>query len=554
MNRSTDQSGSSLDATGTIGLGPLRHAGYNVLTWDARGFGQSGGQVEADSPDYEGRDVQALIDHVAKQPEAKLDAPNDPRLGMAGGSYGGGIQLIAAGLDPRIDVIVPDIAWNSFLTALFKDDSVKYGWGNALFVAGVPTSFGEGLTGGETGNLDPHIVAAYQDGLVAGRLSEEDRRFFDARGTNHLLPRVDVPTLFTEGSADTLFTLKESIDNYAVLRANGVPTKLLWFCGGHGVCTTNAGPGGRIEKAVLAWFARYLDGRTTVDTGPRFEWVGDDGTWRSGGDYPLAAAGSLTGQGSGTLPLAEDASAPGQVAATPGAIALNVPIGAPAADAEVVGEPKLDITYTGSANTTSSFVYAQIVDNAKGVVLGNQATPIPVTLDGLPHTLPAKPLEAIAVHATPGSSYKLQIVPATSVYAPQRAAGTIAFSSVHVELPLVDPKGTPPGYPASVHGSSGSRAPKATLRLSRPPHAAGRYGRVLRIRTSASRRIAHIVLVLRDARGRRVGSSRPATFRGRRPIGIVLRRRVHAGRYVVRASGRAPSGRPVRAKLAIRLR
>ena len=46
-----------------------------MLTWDARGFGGSGGQVEVDSTDFEGRDVQALIDYVARQPEAQLDAP-----------------------------------------------------------------------------------------------------------------------------------------------------------------------------------------------------------------------------------------------------------------------------------------------------------------------------------------------------------------------------------------------------------------------------------------------------------------------------------------------
>ena len=32
--------------------------GYNVLTWDPRGFGDSGGIVEIDGPDYEARDVR----------------------------------------------------------------------------------------------------------------------------------------------------------------------------------------------------------------------------------------------------------------------------------------------------------------------------------------------------------------------------------------------------------------------------------------------------------------------------------------------------------------
>src|SRR5947209_7309586 len=42
----------------------LVRAGYAELTWDARGFGQSGGVAEVDSPESEGRDVSALIDDV----------------------------------------------------------------------------------------------------------------------------------------------------------------------------------------------------------------------------------------------------------------------------------------------------------------------------------------------------------------------------------------------------------------------------------------------------------------------------------------------------------
>ncbi len=40
-------------------------------------------------------------------------SPGDPRIGMVGASYGGGIQLVAAATDPRIDAIVPTIAWNT---------------------------------------------------------------------------------------------------------------------------------------------------------------------------------------------------------------------------------------------------------------------------------------------------------------------------------------------------------------------------------------------------------------------------------------------------------
>lgn len=89
------------DTSDIIGQATLRRKGYNVLTFDPRGIGGSGGIVTFDSPAFEARDVQALIDWVATQPEAMLDAPNDPRLGMSGSSYGGAIQLATAGIDGR---------------------------------------------------------------------------------------------------------------------------------------------------------------------------------------------------------------------------------------------------------------------------------------------------------------------------------------------------------------------------------------------------------------------------------------------------------------------
>ena len=117
---------------GDIPIKDLWAAGYNVLTWDPRGFGQSGGEAEVDSPDYEARDVSAIIDWVATRPGVELDAPGDPRIGMVGGSYGGGIQLVTAATDCRVDAIVPTIAWHSLVTSLDKADTVKIGWSGIL--------------------------------------------------------------------------------------------------------------------------------------------------------------------------------------------------------------------------------------------------------------------------------------------------------------------------------------------------------------------------------------------------------------------------------------
>src|SRR5215218_1281062 len=39
MSGATDENGSSEELFGGVGVGTLRAAGYNVLTWDPRGFG-----------------------------------------------------------------------------------------------------------------------------------------------------------------------------------------------------------------------------------------------------------------------------------------------------------------------------------------------------------------------------------------------------------------------------------------------------------------------------------------------------------------------------------
>src|SRR4051812_22465826 len=41
-SRETNPDAASNETTGNVGVGPLRRAGFNVLTWDSRGFGDSG--------------------------------------------------------------------------------------------------------------------------------------------------------------------------------------------------------------------------------------------------------------------------------------------------------------------------------------------------------------------------------------------------------------------------------------------------------------------------------------------------------------------------------
>ena len=461
-NRDADGTGTSTEATGNVGAAPLRKAGFNVLTWDSRGFGQSGGTVTVDFKDNEGRDVQALIDYLAKQPEALLDAPGDPRVGMHGGSYAGGIELVAAGFEPRIDAIAPDIAWHSLLTALYKEETVKGGWSLALYGAGVPTSGLEGIVspaGVQTGNLDPHITSAFVTGASTGKLSAEDRAWFDSRGPASLVNAIHVPTLLIQGTADTLFTLNEAITNYGILRGNGVPTKMVWFCGGHGACLTGGGEAGHVERAVIAWMKRYLAKDASVDTGPRFEWLADDAKWRSAADYPPPAGAPLVAEGAGRLLVNPADTASGTpVAAGRAANAVNVAVPAPSAAVQAVGEPALSLTYTATGAAPDGYAFAQIVDETRGVVVGNQVRPIPLVLDGKQHTI-ERPLEGIAASLTPQSKLTLQITGGSQVYGPARTAADVQIAKARLSIPTVG-AGTGSGRAAAAC----CRAPAAACR------------------------------------------------------------------------------------------
>jgi ABC-2 type transport system ATP-binding protein len=439
----TDDNSKTAPGAGVVGLGALRRAGYNVLTWDPRGFGASTGIVEVDSPKFEGRDVSALVDFVAKQPEAELDKKGDPRVGMAGGSYGGGIQLVSAAIDHRIDAIVPDIAWNSLETSLAKNRTTKSGWGLTLYAAAAAAG----------ARMDPELgIAATQ----AGQSFQQDAKsiaFFRSRGPGKLTAKIKAPTLLIQGTVDTLFTLQEAVDNYKLLAAHHVPVKMLWFCGGHGVCLTKAGDTGRIQRDTLAWLARYLKGRRSTKTGPGFEWLDQNGHSYDAPKWPLRSAPGLSGKGSGTLQLVDAGGSgpavvpPGSLGALPGSVAglfaaakaanaVNVPIKAPKRTTVIVGAPRVSFSYKGSAPSTDARVLAQVVDESTGKVLGNQITPLPVTLDGATHSL-SLPLEMVAATAKRSSRFALQLVAQSKIYDAHPQGGSVTFSKVNVTLPGV---------------------------------------------------------------------------------------------------------------------
>jgi ABC-2 type transport system ATP-binding protein len=429
-----------------VGMGTLLQNGYNVVTWDPRGeWGSKAGTLEIDHPEVEGRDMQAIISWVAQQPEAAFDPGStiDPLIGMVGISYGGGIQLITAAVDKRVDAIVPTIAWNNLNTALDKNGAPKTSWGLLLGVALIFTG----------SNSDHTIYSALLDSLLTGQVPQDDQEFLDDRGPDYLLDQIQAPTLLVQGTVDTLFTLNEADRNALALIGNGVPTKVVWYCGGHGGCITSTNNGDVIDRTTMAWLDKYVKG-LPVSTGPQFEWVDQHGQNFSSDTYPVPTGTPLQASTdkSDTLPLSLffGGSGPNFSALNGGLVSglLGFLSGAKASNAVeltsdpqdtttyVVGEPTLDFTYSGTGK--NPYLYAQLVDDSTGLVLGNQVTPIAVTLDGQEHEA-SVPLEMVAHTLAPGQTVTLQIVASAITYQPLKGGGNVTIKNIKLTLPTADP-------------------------------------------------------------------------------------------------------------------
>jgi ABC-2 type transport system ATP-binding protein len=424
------------------GLVPLRAAGYNVVTWDPRGEFASGGVLQLDNPFFEGRDVQAIIDWVAARPETQLDAPGDPAMGMVGGSYGGGIQLVTAGIDKRVDAIVPVIAWNSLNDALYPTKAFKSGWATLLAL--------DLLEGGA--RINSQIYPAIILGDLLGFITDVQQAILSSSGPTVLVSSITAPTLLIQGTADGLFTLAQAVTNAMLLDANGVPVEMIWACGGHGICLDPLNP---IQTPLLVnttidWLDRYVRGNELIPTGPRFEWFDQNGDYHfsdllpSEPDFygdPLVTEGS-----GGFLPIIPllGGSGPQTKSPTPlilspavaseAWLALNLAIPAPDNVTEIVGAPELTLTYSGLG--TSSHIYGQLVDEDTGLVLGNLVTPIPVRLDGRSQTVTIA-LEQIAYTMVPGAKLKLQLVGFATPYLNLTQVGFINVERVTLSLPTV---------------------------------------------------------------------------------------------------------------------
>jgi pimeloyl-ACP methyl ester carboxylesterase len=213
-------------------------AGYGVLSFDQRGFGEDGGKARIENPDYEGKDVVALVDLVSRLSWVQQDGKGDPRIGAIGGSYGGGYQFVGAFRElmdkrkPVFDALAPEITWWDLKQSLAPSEVARNEWVSLLTAAGaqaLPNEAIEGTAFGAATGLWPKGQAPGVPNLDA---------FFLRNGPAwHVSQgrRLDIPVLFGQGITDTLFPLHQGLQNFAKAITPAARAKSIFvgYNGGH---------------------------------------------------------------------------------------------------------------------------------------------------------------------------------------------------------------------------------------------------------------------------------------------------------------------------------
>ena len=217
------------ESTGLVG------SDYAVLTFDARGHGQSGGLVTIDGP-REVADTRAVHAWLA----ARSDVA-DAKIAAWGISYGGGavFNSLVAGVPWRAVFTVQ--TWTDLYTSLVPQGLVKSG-----LVAGLLSSIPEE-------KRDPSL-AALATAALAGNVAAV-RSWAQERSSLSRLGSVTTPVFMAQGRRDFMFGIEQG--SLAFQRLRG--TKVLYVgLHGHAPSTFPAADTGYLLTQARAWFDCHL--------------------------------------------------------------------------------------------------------------------------------------------------------------------------------------------------------------------------------------------------------------------------------------------------------
>jgi ABC-2 type transport system ATP-binding protein len=243
---------------------------YAILTFDARGYGDSGGLVSVDGP-REVADTRAVRDWLAARPDV-----SDTRVGAWGISYGGGAVLnsLVAGV-PWAAVAVVE-TWVDLGAALFPQGLLKSG-----VVAGLADGIPETR---RDMSLAPLALAALSGSVSAAR------PWAAARSSLAKLGSVTTPVFMAQGRRDFLFSLDQGTRAFTKLAG---PKELYVGLHGHAPSSFPAVDTPLLLSRTALWFDCYLRDACPTPALPkqRVEIVPEN--YSGNGDAGVAKRGTL---------------------------------------------------------------------------------------------------------------------------------------------------------------------------------------------------------------------------------------------------------------------
>ena len=253
----------------------LQKHGYVVLTYSARGFGKSTGQINMDSINFEVADAKKLVDFLQTRTEVQKDQSNQAIVGVSGGSYGGALALMLTTQELRIKAVAADITWNDLNQALFPQNAAPLGQ-NSKGNQEVPVSgpFKKIWAGtffnltslqnsylGQCGNFSEIWCKSFKNSMAGQFPDQTQLELLKESSPSNYLNLDKVPTLLMQGQNDSLFPLSESLKNATQIlhSSSSNSVSIFWHAGGHDGGNPDAD---QIDQLIIKWFDKYLLGKS----------------------------------------------------------------------------------------------------------------------------------------------------------------------------------------------------------------------------------------------------------------------------------------------------
>ncbi|WP_367326102.1 CocE/NonD family hydrolase [Streptomyces sp. HUAS ZL42] len=224
----------------------LANSGYVVLTYNVRGFWQSGGEISvAGPPDM--ADASKVVDW------ALANTPSDPRhIGMAGVSYGAGISLLAAAHDKRIKAVAALSGWADLIGSIYS--------GRTQHVQAAGLLDGASLV---TGRQSAELRQIFNDFYASNLSREQDIiNWGKKRSAGTYVDQLNkngAAVMLANAWGDTVFPPNQLADFYGKLT---VPKRLELRPGDHATAEITGlfGLPNDVWTDTRRWFDHYLKG------------------------------------------------------------------------------------------------------------------------------------------------------------------------------------------------------------------------------------------------------------------------------------------------------